>query len=83
MNPLEPISNWLCLLRTAGGLGLEPRSTGPKPVVLPLDDPPAVRTNYPYANSFSNFSERTSSDVQLAIRRFMSVLLLTRTRRTP
>ena len=25
----------------AGGLGLEPRLTGPEPVVLPLDDPPA------------------------------------------
>lgn len=24
----------------AGGLGLEPRLTGPKPGVLPLDDPP-------------------------------------------
>ena len=25
---------------TAGGLGLEPRYSGPKPDVLPLDDPP-------------------------------------------
>jgi hypothetical protein len=24
----------------AGGLGFEPRSLGPKPNVLPLDDPP-------------------------------------------
>ena len=24
----------------AGGLGFEPRLTGPEPVVLPLDDPP-------------------------------------------
>ncbi len=24
----------------AGGLGLEPRYSGPKPDVLPLDDPP-------------------------------------------
>jgi hypothetical protein len=30
---------------TAAGLGLEPRYTGPKPVVLPLDDPAAVNIN--------------------------------------
>ncbi|GEM_PF-1601023 len=27
--------------KMAGGLGFEPRLTGPEPVVLPLDDPPA------------------------------------------
>ena len=31
---------------TAGGQGLEPRFNGPEPFVLPLDDPPAVGTNY-------------------------------------
>ena len=33
------------ILRTfqAGGQGLEPRLTGPEPVVLPLDDPPRTR----------------------------------------
>lgn len=33
------------LMLTAGGQGLEPRYSGPKPDVLPLDDPPAVSTN--------------------------------------
>lgn len=28
----------------AAGLGLEPRLTGPEPVVLPLDDPAAKNT---------------------------------------
>ena len=30
----------------AGGLGFEPRLTGPEPVVLPLDDPPEVAPKY-------------------------------------
>src|SRR5258707_10772221 len=29
--------------RKVGGQGLEPRFSGPKPDVLPLDDPPGVR----------------------------------------
>ena len=41
----------------AGGLGLEPKSAGPKPAVLPLDDPPAVGTSTLYANSFFFLSE--------------------------
>ena len=30
----------------AGGLGFEPRLTGPEPVVLPLDDPPVCKPTY-------------------------------------
>lgn len=36
----------------AGGQGLEPRLTGPKPVVLPLDDPPMESTVPLYSLSF-------------------------------
>ncbi len=67
----------------AGGQGIEPRFTPSKGAVLPLDDPPALGTSILYANSFLFLSERTSSDVQPAIRRFISTLFLTRTRKTP
>jgi hypothetical protein len=32
----------------ARGQGIEPRLTGPKPVVLPLDDPRIIRPFYKY-----------------------------------
>jgi len=34
------------LVSIAGGLGLEPRYSGPKPDVLPLDDPPKIILNH-------------------------------------
>lgn len=37
--PFQAIRAQLTALKMAAGLGLEPRLTGPEPVVLPLDDP--------------------------------------------
>lgn len=47
------------LLLTAGGQGLEPRFLGPKPSVLPLDDPPAVSTNNTKLKEHLSILERT------------------------
>jgi hypothetical protein len=32
--------------KVAGGEGFEPSLTGPEPVVLPLNDPPALNSNF-------------------------------------
>ena len=42
---LEPVSVARTALKLAAGQGFEPQSAGPKPAVLPLDDP-AKLTNY-------------------------------------
>ena len=48
----------------AGVQGLEPRSTGPKPGVLPLDDTPII-----YQINISNFGKKS---ILLTIRLFSS-----------
>ncbi len=52
----------------AGGQGLEPRSAGPEPAVLPLDDPPEGSIWWPHHVEAGNIDQITLKGNYVKIR---------------